>query len=563
MPLTTALYTGLSGLTVSQDALDVIGNNISNVNTTGFKSSRAIFQPQFSETKNFGSPPQDQYGGSNPIQKGLGVTLGTIQRDWSRGNIKPTKKGDLAIEGAGFFILDGKSRSYTRNGTFELNAEKYIVSTDGQYVLGFGIDSNFGIIQGKLDKVQIPMGMMTIAQATSNVSLVGTLLTDADLATTATTLRSDDFKLASGGVIDGTTLMIDLQNANGDLVFSDGETLKFEGRRGGNVQGPRTLSVDATTTVDDMLSYMVDAFGIDMDPVLTPTPGAIISANGIGADLKPLFTLDITGNIGYANRLEMGTGGLQSDQMTGPGMPIFVQLTEANGESVFTSQTVFDSLGNPLELNMTFIYESHDNTGTTWRFFTNSPDDTASSTVLGTGTVKFDTKGMYVSATNTTIRLDRNSTGALTPLSITLDFKNVQALNKGVSDVKVAYQDGWEAGTLTDYSIAADGTIIGAFDNGMTRAMGQIATATFSNPGGLVDSGSSRFTAGPNSGEAVIGSPLSGSSGKIVDGAIETSNVNISEEFVNLITASTGFSASSRIITTSNQLLTELLSIIR
>jgi flagellar hook protein FlgE len=115
-------------------------------------------------------------------------------------------------------------------------------------------------------------------------------------------------------------------------------------------------------------------------------------------------------------------------------------------------------------------------------------------------------------------------------------------------------------GTLNSYSIGADGTITGAFSNGKTQSLGQLAIATFDNPNGLVDNGGNKFTEGPNSGVAVVAAPLTLGAGAVRSGALEASNVDISKEFINMIISSTGFSASSRVISTSDQLITELLN---
>jgi flagellar hook protein FlgE len=559
MPLTTALYTGLSGLTVNQIALDVIGNNIANVNTTAFKSSRAMFDPQFSETTSFGTPPGAEYGGANPYQKGLGAVVSGIQRNFAGGNIKPTGiTRDLAVQGDGMFIVDDRTTSYTRNGAFEQNSDKYLVTSKGQYLMGYGIDNNFNIIPGALERLRVPTGMMTIAQTTSKVQLAGTLLTSGDLATAGTVLQSEAITNTSGGAVDASTCLVDLLRG-GSQVFFDATTLTFSGLRGGVQQGQRTLDVTATTTVGDLQNFMVDAFGINSDAAIPNPGGSAVTDLGGGE-----YALQLTGNVGTGNALSIGTGGLRSSGGGGSGLLTFSPMQDATGESVHTTMTVYDSLGDPVDMNITVAYESRDNSGTTWRFFANSADDTDPSTVLGSGTVKFDTSGMYVSSTNTTLRIDRNNTGALTPLAITLDLSNVQAVKNGSgSTLQLSLQDGWEAGTLQDFSVGADGKVMGSFSNGMTRTLGQVALATFANYAGLIDTGNGTFRSGPNSGEAVVSAPMEASAGSIVGGALETSNVDISNEFISLITASTGFSAASRMITTSNQLLTELLSIMR
>ena len=122
------------------------------------------------------------------------------------------------------------------------------------------------------------------------------------------------------------------------------------------------------------------------------------------------------------------------------------------------------------------------------------------------------------------------------------------------------YNDGSATGTLNGFSIGASGSIIGAFSNGLTRTLGQVALATFNNPEGLIDGGGGMYTTGGNSGVPVITGPLELGAGSIRAGALELSNVDLSAEFINLIIASTGFTAASRVISTSDQLLTELLN---
>ena len=139
------------------------------------------------------------------------------------------------------------------------------------------------------------------------------------------------------------------------------------------------------------------------------------------------------------------------------------------------------------------------------------------------------------------------------------DSDSVTSLDSNTSSLAATYQDGAPRGTLASYSVGTNGIITGAFTNGLTRTVGQVALATFANPEGLVDIGSNLFTNGPNSGTPVVGEPLSLGAGKVVGGALELSNVDLSQEFINLILASTGYSASSRVITTTDQLMQQLL----
>src|SRR3954465_7689625 len=149
MALTSAMYTGLSGLNVNQTRLGVVGNNIANANTVAFKASRALFKPQFYVTDNAGGPSTADFGGENPSQRGLGATIAAVQKDFSAGAIDPTgKPTDFAIDGDGFFIVQGKEQRFTRDGSFILNQQNQLVSTGGDFVQGFGVDTQGNVIAG-------------------------------------------------------------------------------------------------------------------------------------------------------------------------------------------------------------------------------------------------------------------------------------------------------------------------------------------------------------------------------------------------------------------------------
>src|SRR5262249_26298868 len=140
------------------------------------------------------------------------------------------------------------------------------------------------------------------------------------------------------------------------------------------------------------------------------------------------------------------------------------------------------------------------------------------------------------------------------------DFSGMTALTSTKSTLLMSNQDGLPMGTLTSFSVGANGIITGAFDNGLTSNLGQVALATFDNSQGLVDKGGNMYITGGNSGVPKITGPLTLSAGSIRSGSLEASNVDLSKEFINMIVASTGFSAASRVISTSDQLLTELLN---
>ena len=175
-----ALFTAVTGLKAQQTKLDVVANNIANVNTTGYRSSRILFQDLFSQTLVGGSAPTATNGGTNPRQIGLGVTIGSIDVNHDQGSLVTTGiNSDLAIQGNGFFILsDGVTNVYTRDGSFTVNSLGELIDpATGQYVQGYTADEsgNIDSVNGVPGNIVIPLGGDGIANATTNAELVGNL----------------------------------------------------------------------------------------------------------------------------------------------------------------------------------------------------------------------------------------------------------------------------------------------------------------------------------------------------------------------------------------------------
>jgi flagellar hook protein FlgE len=188
MGLASALSTALTGLTAAETTIDVVGNNVANSNTVGFKASEAVFATQFLQTQALGSGPTATSGGTNPRQIGLGTTVAEITPDFSQGTIEiSANPSDLAIQGDGFFVVQGSQgeQLYTRNGIFKTNAQNELVTISGNRMLGFGVDDDFQIQSTVLAPLTIPLGAAAVAQATNNVFFEGTLIPTGDVATRA------------------------------------------------------------------------------------------------------------------------------------------------------------------------------------------------------------------------------------------------------------------------------------------------------------------------------------------------------------------------------------------
>ena len=571
MASTTALFTGLSGLMSNSRRLDVIGNNIANVNTTAYKSNRMTFSPTFSRNFSLGTAPSDATGGTNPGQVGLGVSVSGTQRNFNNGAIGVTGVAtDLAIEGDGFFIVNqAGSQYYTRSGSFIRNPENGLVTQSGAKVMGYGVDDQFNIVEGNLVDLNIPVGTMTLAEQTRNVVFNGNLNASGEIATTGSIHESRVFYTDALGT--PGTEVTGATNLNTPIYVSDGAggfVQAFDGsatsitvsgvEKGGKDLGTAVFDIEAGTTFDDYIAFLDEYMGLDSSAI-----GGASDLNGSVAIMNGAIV--ITGNEGEVQQLDIETGDFTTDG-TALGNPFVMTKTgDATGESVQTSFVVYDSLGTPLTIDLSFVLQgTTPSGGTTWEFVAESSDNDATDRLLALGEVTFDTNGRYVSSSNQSFSIQR-ANGAVNPLTVNMDFDSgtdaVSSFTDSASNLAAVFQDGSPIGTLGSFSIGEDGVISGSFTNGLTRTIGQVALAKFSNSAGLVDVGDNLFGSGPNSGTPLIASPREFGTGRVVGGALELSNVDLSQEFINMILASTGYSAASRVITTTDELITQLLAL--
>ncbi len=582
MASTTALFTGLSGLISNSRRLDVIGNNIANVNTTAFKSNRMQFTPTFSRNFSLGTAPGANSGGTNPGQIGLGVTVAGTQRNFNNGAIGATGVAtDVAIEGDGFFIVDlAGTRHFTRAGNFVRNPQNELVTQSGARVMGFGVDEQFNVIEGNLVSLAVPVGTLTLAEASRNVIFNGNLNASGQVGTTGSvhTSRAWYTDAAMAIPVDANTNL-----STTDIYMSDGaggSVLAFDSsvnpksitvsgiEKGGKDLGSKTFAFSATPVagtdgngvlLSDFTDFIKDVLGLDNSTVGSASNlggNVVINASG---------QLVITGNEGTVQDLALETADFVVNAPgAGSGQPLVLQKSgPANGESVRTSFVVYDSLGTPLTIDLTFtLQQTSASGGTTWQFVAESNDNDALQRLIGLGEVTFDASGHFTNATNQSFSITRTN-GAVSPLTVNMDFNSgtnaVSSLTDSASNIAAVYQDGSPIGTLSNFSIGEDGRISGSFTNGLTRTIGQVALAKFSNPEGLVDAGDNLFRTGPNSGTPLVAKPRDFGTGRLVGGALELSNVDLSQEFINMILASTGYSAASRVITTTDELIKQLL----
>jgi len=264
------------------------------------------------------------------------------------------------------------------------------------------------------------------------------------------------------------------------------------------------------------------------------------------------------------------------------------RIASANGESAVTSTLVYDSVGNAHQLDITLTLVSRGLTESTWRWYAEAADDSTllesvnpappppvtvtgrrTDRAVGWGDMVFDTSGTFLRAVDDgaggarTMSIDMSGFGAATPMTITPDFSALTQFATNESIVNVSEQDGFPPGTLDEFNVQPDGLVNGIYSNGVIAPLARIALATFANTGGLLTMSNNLFREGVNSGEAIIATALSSGMGSIRGGTLELSNVDLSEEFTDLIITQRGFQANARTISASDEMLIELLNITR
>jgi len=460
-----SLYSGVSGLQNHQTRMDVIGNNISNVNTTGFKRGRVNFQDMISQQLSGAAKPTDELGGVNPKDVGLGMTIATIEQVFTQGNLQSTGVStDVAIQGNGFFILkSGEESFYTRNGQFGLDRDGTLVNpANGQRVQGWMAQDVNGeqIVRTSATPTDlvIPVGSKDPAKATENVLF-------------ACNLNKNTPEILEGA--------------------SDSDILKG-------------------TWATEQKIY--DSFGNEH---LLSVSFRRVTGNPNAWEA----TVDVDANNADFTQTRVGLGTTDGVQNT-----FIVEF-----DNMGALRSVTDSSGN-----------------------VSNPD------------------GEIVLSTSYTVpeaEADENGNPARHSFNINLgtigSFKNTITQSASKSTTKAYSQDGYTLGYLDNFKIDSSGTITGVYSNGTNRVIGQLALATFANDRGLEKAGDNTYVETNNSGQANIGESGVAGKGSLLAGALEMSNVDLSEQMTDMIVTQRGFQSNAKTIQTADTLLETVLSLKR
>ena len=565
-----SLYSGVAGLKTHQTRMDVIGNNIANVNTTAYKSSSMTFSELMSQTtqKASGANATTGVGGTNAKQIGLGVKAGAINTAiTTQGSAQSTGNPfDIMITGDNFFVVNnGSENFFTRDGSFYVDgAGNLAMTSTGYNVMGWGVDKTTGNIkQDTVTALRImsSANMTYPPEATTKANISGILdqndkdVTSANGKTVNLNFfdargysytakftfkqsggdKTNEYSMELNKILDSTGAEIDISK------------LKFGNRSQQKMETKVTLNTDAykwdskvlkTKDGTTEVANLADIFNQD---------GSLITPADDAAAQKQQKALDaIAKAYGYEG---------STDE--------FLNLYITSAADPKQQLTMQDLLGNMMAGKTTDVLPA-DGSAITMegRYFEGT------TVVFNKDTGKLESVGG--STTNLNVNAAFSALGGNFS-DVTIDLSECTNYdNKGTSTIGATSGDldglgtGRRLGDMIGVSIQKDGMIYASYDNGMTKLLGQIATAAFANASGLEKEGDNLYSATLNSGEFDgIGVDITAGGGYMSTGQLEMSNVDLSSEFTEMITTQRGFQANSRIITVSDTLLEELTNLKR
>lgn len=565
-----SLYSGVAGLKTHQIRMDVIGNNIANVNTTAYKSSSMTFSELMSQTtqKASGANATTGVGGTNAKQIGLGVKAGAINTAiTTQGSAQSTGNPlDIMITGDNFFVVsNGSENFFTRDGSFYVDgAGNLAMTSTGYNVMGWGVDETTGNIkQDTVTALRImsSANMTYPPEATTKANISGILdQNDKDVTSANGKTVNLNFFDARGY---SYTAKFTFKQSGGDktneysmelnkILDSTGKEidiskLKFGNRSQQKMETKVTLNTDAYKWDGKVLKTKDGITDVADLADIFKADGSLITPADDAAAQKQQKALDaIAKAYGYEG---------STDEF----LNLYITSTADKDKQL----TIQDLLGNMMAGKTTDVLPA-DGSAITMegRYFEGT------TVVFNKDTGKLESVGG--STTNLNVNAAFSALGGNFS-DVTIDLSECTNYDKkGTSTIGATSGDldglgtGRRLGDMIGVSIQKDGMIYASYDNGMTKLLGQIATAAFANASGLEKEGDNLYSATLNSGEFDgIGVDITAGGGYMSTGHLEMSNVDLSSEFTEMITTQRGFQANSRIITVSDTLLEELTNLKR
>ena len=539
-----SLFSGVSGLRNHQTRMDVIGNNIANVNTIGFKGSRANFQDVLNQTLQGASSGTGNRGGTNPVQVGLGMGMSSIDTMFTDGSTQPTgKQTDLAIQGQGFFILsDGNSQVYTRAGNFDFDKQgNYLVPGSGYKVMGWQANNQGDLnTSGPVTSIQIPVGATMPARPTEKIIYEKNLSADDPIGTTVLgSIKAFD-SLGNPHMVtqifvkeSNNTWLTSARTTDGTITAGQMSRITF-------TSAGVLDSITAVTATTPPTALNIPSFRLNYTPgSVDKTSYTVFDSNGTPHVYQMITTKTEPNKWNY--------------QIVNPANPTGTPLS--SGPITWDAGAIPPAYSG---LPASFSYNDGINTNTV--ALTISAQLPPALPPAAAATIAISNPTYTAGGAPGILKI--NPTGGALPMDINLDMGKLTQYG-GASTLWPTGQDGYAAGTLDSILIDPSGVVVGRFTNGESQNLAQVALATFNNPGGLSKYGNSLFVKSNNSGEAQVGTSDSGGRGGLTPGALEMANVDLAQEFSNMIITQRGFQANSKVITTTDQMLEELANLKR
>ena len=547
--IVSAFTNALSGMNAQQAKMENVGNNISNMNTVGFKASRITFAENLEGTMGVKYTP---------------FTQGTFQ---STGVVT-----DLAITGDSFFVLQGENEKnvYTRAGNFRFDGIGRLVNPDGYPVLGYMLAGGTdGTGSQTVGEIKIDSDVVSAAVATRNVFLSGNINAGVDIVQNILEMQGQltDETTESGKASAASTINGLGQNTT-DYAVGDKIVITGTGPDGAVVSAEYTYA--AGDTVQKLLTAIQTAFG-------SYTEGRYTGQNKVDV------SIDGKGKIQLADSVHGDS--LTSLQLTdaddNTGSTSFAQFSSSTvgfSPTSSTSFVVYDAQGGSHEMNMTFTKQyTLDDEEPLWKVTVDSSNgaDLVNTAVaeddanrltksLDIGEVRFNSAGQFddfifdIGLTNITV----NPNNGAPSLNVNPNFEGREGIFAGITQfnsatsLNVREQDGRETGQLANFIIDPDGTINGEFTNGQVDKLAKVAVAKWYDPSGLNLVAPSVYETTASTGEPTIGKPEDLNT-EIESGSLEVSNVDLADQFTKLIEAQRAFQAASKMISTLDEVLQE------
>jgi flagellar hook protein FlgE len=507
---------GLSGLNGAAKSLDVIGNNIANASTVGFKGSQAQFADVYASSLN----------GVGGMTAGIGTKVANIAQQFTQGNIESSNNSlDVAINGQGFFrTVSSGMVQYTRNGQFSMDKDGYMVNAQGAKLTGYGVDAGGAVLAG----APVPMRIDA-----------------ADLKPVATTKVGIEMNLDSR-TVPPTVTPFDASDPNSYNKQSPVDVYDTLGN-------PHVLSTFYVK--DGAGSWKVYAANDGIEVTNLKVAQAAQGDSAAHADVN-------------AARADWETA-------TRATPPVAADITAAlqkyaDAASAMVADAADGVIGTADAASRLAITTAATDAAKVAGYTPDQVDKAITAAVsvppAAVGTLKFDQNGA-LNAVNTAGGGKFNielpiypATGSSPTQKMEIAFTGTTQYGSSTSDKRLG-QDGYSAGHLQRFSIGEDGTILGQYSNGQSKSLGQVVLANFANANGLEPIGNNAWAESAESGTPLIGVPDSGSLGVLQSSSVETSNVDLTAELVNMITAQRVYQANAQTIKTQDSVLQTLVSL--